>query len=184
RCVRSPTAARTTSSHSARAAGSSRTAGPAAGASAWGAAGASAAASTRARTSMGSPWVVSLRGAAERGYDPRTRARGLPLDSHSTDTAEPLWVLAGPTASGKTALSLALAERLGCELCSMDSMLVYRGLDVGTAKPTAAERARVPHHGIDLVEPEAAFGVPDWLAAAEAALADARARGVRLVFVG
>lgn len=93
-------------------------------------------------------------------------------------------MLAGPTASGKTALSLALAERLGCELCSMDSMLVYRGLDVGTAKPTAAERARVPHHGIDLVEPEAAFGVPDWLAAAEAALADARARGVRLVFVG
>jgi len=106
------------------------------------------------------------------------------LDSHSTDTREPLWVIAGPTASGKTALSLEVAERLGCELCSMDSMLVYRGLDVGTAKPTAAERARVRHHGIDLVEPQQPFGVPDWLAAARAAQAEARARGVRLIFVG
>jgi tRNA dimethylallyltransferase len=57
-------------------------------------------------------------------------------------------------------------------------------MDVGTAKPTPAERARVRHHGLDLVEPREPFGVPDWLAAAEAALVDARARGVRLLFVG
>lgn len=93
-------------------------------------------------------------------------------------------MLAGPTASGKTAVSLCVAERLGLELCSMDSMLVYRGMDVGTAKPTPAERARVAHHGIDLVEPSERFGVQDWLAAAEAAeAAEARARS-RLLFVG
>lgn len=102
------------------------------------------------------------------------------MDSQSTDI-RPLWVLAGPTASGKTAVSLRVAEALGLELCSMDSMLVYRGMDVGTAKPTPAERARVPHHGIDLVEPTEPFGVRDWLRAAERAQARARAP---LLFVG
>jgi tRNA dimethylallyltransferase len=105
-------------------------------------------------------------------------------DSHTTDRRAPLWVLAGPTASGKTAVSLRVAERLGLELCSMDSMLVYRGMDVGTAKPSPAERARVPHHGIDLVEPSATFGVQDWLAEAGAAEARAAARGRALLFVG
>ncbi|HSM61947.1 MAG TPA: tRNA (adenosine(37)-N6)-dimethylallyltransferase MiaA [Longimicrobiales bacterium] len=61
--------------------------------------------------------------------------------------------LVGPTASGKTALSLALAEAIGGEVVSMDSRQVYRGMDIGTAKATPADRARVPHHGLDLVEP-------------------------------
>jgi tRNA dimethylallyltransferase len=65
--------------------------------------------------------------------------------------------LLGPTASGKTAVALALAERFDCEIVSVDSAQVYRGLDIGTAKPDAAERARVPHHLIDIVEPTDAY---------------------------
>ncbi len=100
--------------------------------------------------------------------------------------AEPpdLWVVTGPTASGKTALALALAERLGLEILSMDSMAVYRGMDVGTAKPSAAERAAVPHHLIDLVEPGEAFDTARWCEAAATALADVQRRGRRTLFVG
>lgn len=71
-----------------------------------------------------------------------------------TAARRPLLVLAGPTAVGKTALSLRLAERFGGEIISADSRLFYRGLDVGTAKPTAGERATVPHHLIDLCDPD------------------------------
>lgn len=63
-------------------------------------------------------------------------------------------VIVGPTAVGKTELSLRLAERIDGEIISMDSRLIYRGMDIGTAKPTKAEQARVPHHMIDLVEPD------------------------------
>ena len=66
---------------------------------------------------------------------------------------EPLWVVSGPTASGKSALAVELAERLDAEILSMDSMAVYRGMDIGTAKPGAEERRRVPHHLLDLVAP-------------------------------
>jgi tRNA dimethylallyltransferase len=65
--------------------------------------------------------------------------------------------LAGPTAVGKSAIALALAEKIGGEIITVDSMQVYRGLDIGTAKPTSAERARVPHHCLDLVDADAAF---------------------------
>ncbi|MGE5093900.1 MAG: tRNA (adenosine(37)-N6)-dimethylallyltransferase MiaA [Betaproteobacteria bacterium] len=65
--------------------------------------------------------------------------------------------LLGPTASGKSAVALALAERFPCEIVSVDSAQVYRGLDIGTAKPDAAERARVPHHLIDIVEPTQSY---------------------------
>ena len=93
-------------------------------------------------------------------------------------------VLAGPTACGKTAAGVELCRRVGGEVLSMDSMAVYRGLDVGTAKPTPAERAAVPHHLLDLVDPHDAFSVADWLAAAEAAAADVLGRGRVPVFVG
>lgn len=73
-----------------------------------------------------------------------------------------LVVLVGPTAVGKTALSLALAERLDAEIISGDSMLFYRGFDIGTAKPTAEERAARPHHFIDILAPEASFNVMDF----------------------
>ena len=96
----------------------------------------------------------------------------------------PLCLLAGPTASGKTDLAVLVAERAGAEVLSMDSMLVYRGMDVGTAKPSAALRERVPHHLLDLVEPSVSFSVHDWLAAAERALEDVTSRGRRALFVG
>ena len=63
-------------------------------------------------------------------------------------------MLVGPTASGKTAVSLPLAERTGAEIISADSRQIYRHMDIGTAKPTAAERARVPHHFIDILDPD------------------------------
>jgi tRNA dimethylallyltransferase len=69
--------------------------------------------------------------------------------------AEPARVIAlvGPTAVGKSAVALAAAERLGAEIVAVDAFTVYRGMDVGTAKPGPAERARVPHHGVDLLDP-------------------------------
>lgn len=94
------------------------------------------------------------------------------------------WFLTGPTASGKTAIGLELAEILGAEILSLDSMAVYRGLDIGTAKPTAAERRRVPHHMIDLVEPDDEFSLAQYVAQAEGAAADVRARGREVLFVG
>lgn len=92
--------------------------------------------------------------------------------------------LVGPTAVGKSALALELAERLDAELLSLDSMQVYRGLDVGTAKPSAAERARVRHHLLDLVGPEERYDVTRWLADAARAVREVRARGKRALFVG
>jgi tRNA dimethylallyltransferase len=71
----------------------------------------------------------------------------------------PLLAVVGPTASGKTALAVHLAEALAAEVVSVDSMLVYRGMDIGTAKPDAAERARVPHHLIDVADPSESFSV-------------------------
>ncbi|MCC6407193.1 MAG: tRNA (adenosine(37)-N6)-dimethylallyltransferase MiaA [Planctomycetes bacterium] len=97
---------------------------------------------------------------------------------------ESLCFLVGPTAAGKSELALALAERTGAEILSLDSMLVYRGLDVGTAKPSASERARAPHHLLDLVLPDQRFTAQDYVAAARAALADVQARGRRAFFVG
>jgi tRNA dimethylallyltransferase len=90
----------------------------------------------------------------------------------------------GPTASGKTALALELAGRLGAEIVSADSRQVYRGLDIGTAKPTAAERAAVPHHCLDLVAPGEPFDAARFRAAATAAIADVHRRGRPVLIVG
>ena len=73
-----------------------------------------------------------------------------------------IYVLAGPTASSKSDIALRLAEMTGGEILCMDSMQVYRGMDIGTAKPTAQERRRVPHHLLDLCSPEEPFSVSDW----------------------
>lgn len=96
----------------------------------------------------------------------------------------PLLFLVGTTASGKTQLSLDLAEALGAEILALDSMTVYRGLDIGTAKPGPKERERVPHHLIDLCEPTERFSVHAYLTAAEGVLADCARRSVRGLFVG
>lgn len=105
--------------------------------------------------------------------------------SPSTDLATPVIpVLGGPTASGKSALALELAERFGLELVSADAMMVYRGLDIGTAKPTPAERVRVPHHLIDVAEPDEAFSVARFVGLAERAVGETLARGRLPLVVG
>lgn len=94
------------------------------------------------------------------------------------------WVLSGPTASGKTALAVRLAARLAAEIVSVDSMAVYAGLDIGTATPTAAEQAAIPHHCLDLVRPSEAFSVAQWLVTAATAIDAIRSRGRRVLLVG
>lgn len=96
----------------------------------------------------------------------------------------PLVAVLGPTASGKTALALALAARFGGEIVSADSRLVYRGMDIGTAKPTREERARVPHHLIDRVPPDAPYDLARWRAEARAAIVAIHARGRLPLLVG
>lgn len=93
-------------------------------------------------------------------------------------------VVAGPTASGKSALAVALAEALGGEIVGADSRQVYRLMDVGTAKPTKEERARVAHHLIDVVDPDQDYDVAAWRSAAMTALADIHARGRVAVVCG
>ena len=93
-------------------------------------------------------------------------------------------VLTGPTGSGKTRLGVRLAERLGAEIVSMDSMALYRGMDVGTAKPSAEARARVPHHLIDVLDPWESASVAWWLQQAARCCQAIRARGRRILFVG
>jgi tRNA dimethylallyltransferase len=92
--------------------------------------------------------------------------------------------LVGPTAAGKTVAGVEMAQQLGAEILSLDSMAVYRGMDIGTAKPDAATRAAVPHHLLDLVEPDQDFSVADYLAAAHRAAAEVRSRGSVVLFVG
>jgi tRNA dimethylallyltransferase len=92
--------------------------------------------------------------------------------------------IAGPTASGKTALALALAQRWPVEIVSVDSALVYRGMDIGTAKPSADERAAVPHHLIDIREPEAPYSAALFVADARRACAGITARGRVPLLVG
>jgi len=92
--------------------------------------------------------------------------------------------LVGPTAVGKTAVALELAPRLNAEIVSADSMQVYRGLDIGTAKPTAAERAAVRHHLVDVCEPGEVFDVKRFVELAEQAIAEIRSRGKVALVVG
>ncbi len=95
-----------------------------------------------------------------------------------------LVAICGPTASGKSDASLALAERTGGAIVSCDSMAVYRGFDIGTAKPTPAERVRVEHHLIDVVDPVEPFTAARYVELADAALADLERRGVPAIVVG
>jgi tRNA dimethylallyltransferase len=92
--------------------------------------------------------------------------------------------LAGPTASGKTAAALAVARGLPVEIVSVDSALVYRGMDIGTAKPTAEERAAVPHHLIDLIEPTQAYSAAQFVADAERLIDEIASRGRLPLLVG
>ncbi|PAY18365.1 tRNA (adenosine(37)-N6)-dimethylallyltransferase MiaA [Rhodopirellula sp. SM50] len=93
-------------------------------------------------------------------------------------------VLTGPTASGKTSLALQLAEAIGGEILSLDSIAVYRHMDIGTAKPSAADRARVPHYLLDLADPDQDFSVACYLAEAHQCVREICSRGKRPIFVG
>ncbi len=105
-------------------------------------------------------------------------------DDDRTPSAAPVLALTGPTAAGKTALGLAVAERLGGEIVSMDSRQVYRGMDIGTAKPDGEERARVPHHGLDLVEPGERYSAGRFARDARRWIREIRGRGRIPVLVG
>jgi len=98
--------------------------------------------------------------------------------------APPLTVLTGPTAAGKSDLALAWARRVGAEIVTADSMQIYRGLDVGTAKPAPAERAEVPHHLIDVADVEEIFSAARFAQLADRAVADVAARGRPVLVVG
>lgn len=100
------------------------------------------------------------------------------------ETLRACWFLAGPTACGKTATSLELAALLGAEIVSLDSMALYRGMDIGTAKPSAAERATIPHHLIDVIEPHQEYSLAEYVAAAATACGEILARGRVPLFVG
>lgn len=93
-------------------------------------------------------------------------------------------VLIGPTAVGKTELSLSMAERLSAEIVSADSMQVYQGMDIGTAKASLAERKRIPHHLLDVVNPDETFNVADYVALAEEVLASLQVKQVVPIITG
>ena len=94
------------------------------------------------------------------------------------------YILTGPTGSGKSEFALELAEQLGAEIVAMDSMTLYRGMDIGTAKPTPAERQRVPHHLIDVLDPWESANVAWWLEHAADSCRDIERGGRRALFVG
>jgi tRNA dimethylallyltransferase len=105
-------------------------------------------------------------------------------ESNLQSSISDLPVIVGPTAVGKTALALHLAEALDGEIVSADSRLFYRGMDIGTAKPTTEERARVPHHLVDIADPDETVGLAEFQAQAYAAIGAIHARGKLPLLVG
>ena len=106
------------------------------------------------------------------------------MPSSKSELASDCIILTGPTASGKTALGIRIAQRLNADILSADSVAVYKGLDIGAAKPTLKEQAQATHHLLDLVDPASLFTVSDWLRTAVHAIKNCRARGRRILFVG
>ncbi|HOX39476.1 MAG TPA: tRNA (adenosine(37)-N6)-dimethylallyltransferase MiaA [Candidatus Brocadiia bacterium] len=96
----------------------------------------------------------------------------------------PKWVLLGPTASGKSDVALSIARRAGAEILSVDSMQIYRGMDIGTAKPTPEERSAIPHRLIDVADPGEYWSVGRFIAEANRVIDDCEKRGARILIVG
>ncbi len=96
----------------------------------------------------------------------------------------PTWILAGPTACGKTAAALALAAQVDIEIISVDSALVYKGMDIGTAKPSAAEMAQVPHHLIDIIDPTERYSAARFVQDTQRLIGEIRSRGRTPLLVG
>lgn len=97
---------------------------------------------------------------------------------------EDVWLLTGPTASGKSSVAIHLASAIDAEIISVDSMAVYRGMDIGTAKPTCDQRERVPHHLIDVIEPTSDYSVSQFVIDAHAKADEIRSRGRKVLLVG
>ncbi len=108
------------------------------------------------------------------------------MNQQQTDTRRALacWYLTGATASGKTGVSLELAKRLDAEIVSLDSMAIYRGMDIGTAKPGPFQQAEIPHHLIDIIDPPDSFSVSQYREAALESIEQIRGRGKQVLFVG
>ena len=100
------------------------------------------------------------------------------------DFATNCWFLSGATASGKTGVGIELARRLDAEIISMDSMALYRHMDIGTAKPTPAQRRAIPHHLVDVIEPCEEYSLAQYIKAAKSCVDEIQARGRRVLFVG
>src|SRR5258707_912355 len=109
---------------------------------------------------------------------------GAAMAVETVNPPPPLLVILGATASGKSALAMAVARRTGAAILSADSMQVYRGMDVGTAKPTPAERREVRHRLLDLVGPDETFAVARFVELADQAIADAHGRAAALIVTG
>jgi tRNA dimethylallyltransferase len=107
-----------------------------------------------------------------------------PVDIQSFPPLTDCWYLTGPTASGKTAIGLELAQRLNAEIISLDSMAVYRGMDIGTAKPTPAEQTAVPHHLLDMVDPTYDFSLAEYVELTHKTVREIRSRGRDVLIVG
>ncbi len=105
-------------------------------------------------------------------------------EQHMTRTFEDCWFLTGPTASGKTSIAIELAAKIDAEIVSMDSMAVYCGMDIGTAKPTAEQQRQIPHHLIDILEPREEFSLANYLDRAEVCVGKIREAGHNVLFVG
>lgn len=100
------------------------------------------------------------------------------------DILRKCWFLAGPTASGKSAAGLILAERIGAEIVALDSMSLYRGMDIGTAKPSPDDRRRIPHHLLDVIDPHEEYSLAQYVTAAERVCHDIVGRGRIPLFIG
>ena len=94
------------------------------------------------------------------------------------------WFLTGPTAAGKTTIGVELAEQIGAEIISLDSMAIYREMDIGTAKPNDQQRERAPHHLIDIVDPNEDYSLAEYVDAAHETAAEIKSRGKEVLFVG
>ena len=99
-------------------------------------------------------------------------------------TQSPSIIILGPTGSGKTSVSIKIAKAMNGEIISADSRAIYKGMDIGTAKPSKEERQGVPHFGIDLVEPSERFTVADWKKYAEQKIKEIKSRNHVPIIVG